>query len=1471
MCPAAARFSDPISHTSTAASAMKMLGSLVVGAVVGAALTGLVVAAAVATVATGGLALGAVLAIGFVVSAVLEGSGFNAFVDRTIDHAVDSIVPPVIEGTITSGSPDININSLKAARAAAPSMLDVVACAMHASGPPPMIAQGSDNVFFNSQPAARVKDKITCGGTIAGGSPDVFIGGGTLTVREIEDERPWWLTALGVGIGVALTLCGRGKMNWSALKAALPCLGMNMAASMAGSWVGHQIKTAIGNPVNVITGGKILQEEPDFSLPGALPLDWVRFYSSHDDRSDGLLGPGWSVPWEVQLRLERGKTTDTANQLCALHYTDEQGRLISFPPVLPGTSHFSIAEGYYLICTEAGQYLIESVDGIYRDFGVPDAGFVGICKLQRLEDRNGNWHALRYDADNRLCRINDGVGRRLELAYDPVHHQRVATITLAKGFAAEPAEVLVQYRYSAFGELAEVIDRSGQSIRHFAYSQAGQGGQSLMTEHSAPQGLHCFYQWQGTGSSARVIRHWTDDGESWQFEYDLHLQSTTVIDQSGRVQHWQWNADYQPVAYTDAEGHVWQYGWNEYRQLLTLTDPMNAVTRCEYDQQGRLSTRINALEQLEKTTWHDRFDLPLLEIDAAGNCWAYEYDRQGNLTCVIDPLGHRTEHHYDQQGLLHTVRDARGGYVHYAWNSAAQLTRHTDCSGRQTHFSYDARGALASVTDAAGNATHYQSDALGRVTAIIAPDGSRQQFAYDILGRLIASIDANQRSTHYQRNRRGLLTARINALGNVVRFHYDKAQRLSQLQNENGESYRFAYDKNDRLIQEIGLDGSIKQIVHDARGLPIEVIDGYGSDTALTQHMQRDALGRLIGKRSSGASSGSIAGSTTTYRYDQIGQLLQAQRCTQKGEQRIIDDDLQFGYSPRGEMVREAGHLGQLQHEYDELGNRISTTLPDGRVINYLHYGSGHLHQINIDGETISDIERDELHREVLRTQGNLTSRFGYDKQGRKTAHQLHRTRGGTHPHSQHNLQHDPLPQKQWRYDIAGEMVQKRHSNHGTMDYRYDPLGRIANVSQPGQAIQHEIFQYDATANLVDQAGAMGYVKHNRVLTFEDKRFQYDQHGRLHCKLIGSHTHQFFSYDGEHRLIEVQTTRGGRTQSVRFEYDALGRRIRKTDVFGTTHFLWDGLRMLQEQRGSAATTYVYEPGSYVPLARLDRATAVVAANDANHGANHGAARAAATVDVTLDKVFYFHNDVSGMPEELTSSKGDLAWQAQYSTWGNTVSESWAFDAQEQIDNHGTVPLPQNLRFQGQYLDREIGLHYNTFRFYDPDIGRFITPDPIGLAGGDNLYSYAPNPIVWIDPWGLSCSMDQRANRWRNNETGRFTSRPTNPADLVRNGRVDYRDVDAWARQGSIPNTWTPNTQKFPSGGFKYETGGNPTYAAHGHGANPAAARQFPGSNAAQGPTISIKGPSGNYRTNGTWGPFGADPNGAHIPLTNSPF
>jgi len=235
-------------------------------------------------------------------------------------------------------------------------------------------------------------------------------------------------------------------------------------------------------------------------------------------------------------------------------------------------------------------------------------------------------------------------------------------------------------------------------------------------------------------------------------------------------------------------------------------------------------------------------------------------------------------------------------------------------------------------------------------------------------------------------------------------------------------------------------------------------------------------------------------------------------------------------------------------------------------------------------------------------------------------------------------------------------------------------------------------------------------VVHNKLLTYQDKRYRYDGFGRMIEKRSAKRGVQRFAYDAEHRLIQVRSQKGERETVVNMTYDPLGRRITKTEhdsrgyALGETRFTWDGLRLLQEHRHSQTSLYLYEDDGYTPLARIDGV------------GEHQSVR-------------YYHNDLNGLPEQLTEADGETVWRATYRVWGNTVEEV----------REPYYIEEQNLRFQGQYLDRETGLHYNTFRFYDPDIGRFTTPDPIGLAGGLNLYQYAPNPFGWVDPKGLACS------------------------------------------------------------------------------------------------------------------------------------
>ncbi|WP_139808007.1 RHS repeat-associated core domain-containing protein, partial [Pseudomonas mucidolens] len=425
---------------------------------------------------------------------------------------------------------------------------------------------------------------------------------------------------------------------------------------------------------------------------------------------------------------------------------------------------------------------------------------------------------------------------------------------------------------------------------------------------------------------------------------------------------------------------------------------------------------------------------------------------------------------------------------------------------------------------------------------------------------------------------------------------------------------------------------------------------------------------------------------------------------------------LGFAYDPLGQLLSEHSATGSLQHHYDELGNLIQSQLPDGRWLNRLYYGSGHLHQINLDGQVISDFERDRLHREVLRTQGQISTRSEYDRTGRLRARQR-----------RHSSQPALMPaalQKHFEYDPADNLIGKLDQQPAAQQRQllhYDATGRII-ASQDSQHGQRETFAYDAAANLLDgpQTGA-GLVVHNKLLTYQDKRYRYDAFGRMIEKRSATRGLQRFAYDAEGRLIEV---RNDNASVVKMTYDPLGRRIEKTEhgsdgyPLGETRFTWDGLRLLQEHKHSQTSLYVYEDEGYQPLARVDGSG-------------------------PLQKIRYYHNDLNGLPEQLTEADGHNVWQATYRVWGNTLEEV----------REPYYIEEQNLRFQGQYLDRETGLHFNTFRFYDPDVGRFTTPDPIGLVGGFNLYQYSPNPFGWVDPKGLACSayrgkLNQKASQMR---------------------------------------------------------------------------------------------------------------------------
>ncbi|CAN7384125.1 RHS domain-containing protein [Pseudomonas sp. LjRoot277] len=217
-----------------------------------------------------------------------------------------------------------------------------------------------------------------------------------------------------------------------------------------------------------------------------------------------------------------------------------------------------------------------------------------------------------------------------------------------------------------------------------------------------------------------------------------------------------------------------------------------------------------------------------------------------------------------------------------------------------------------------------------------------------------------------------------------------------------------------------------------------------------------------------------------------------------------------------------------------------------------------------------------------------------------------------------------------------------------------------------------------------------------------DRHYDYDAYGNQirERRGTGQKLVTEYRYDCQHRLIGVSLP-GGSVAS--YKYDAFGRRIAKTVDGQTTEFLWQGERLIAESADNRYRSYIYEPGTFRPLAMLD---------------GEGPLKA---------EPFYYQLDHLGTPQELTDYSGEIMWSAKYRAYGNLATLDIA-----EIDNP--------LRFQGQYFDAETGLHYNRHRYYNPGTGRYLTPDPIKLAGGLNNYQYVPNPTGWVDPLGLACGV-----------------------------------------------------------------------------------------------------------------------------------
>jgi len=344
-----------------------------------------------------------------------------------------------------------------------------------------------------------------------------------------------------------------------------------------------------------------------------------------------------------------------------------------------------------------------------------------------------------------------------------------------------------------------------------------------------------------------------------------------------------------------------------------------------------------------------------------------------------------------------------------------------------------------------------------------------------------------------------------------------------------------------------------------------------------------------------------------------------------------------------------------------------------------------------------------------------------------------------------------PLAERRYRYDAAGQLSRIEDSRKGGTDYRYDPVGRLIEAISP---VAKERFAFDPASNIIDPVRTaetpasrpspvrpestlpveVPKVLGNLLKAYAGMHFEYDARGNLVRKRTPA-GEQEYEWDEFNRLLSARVVETSRQSQARYFYDAFGRRIAKEVNGERTVFGWDGDTLAYESDGERGTHYLYEPGTFVPLAQYVAEpvegieTPVWTSTDRY-----------VPEDDPLQKVperrgdaavFYYHCDQIGTPQLLTDDDGDVVWEASYKAWG---------EAREMIaraSKAAGIVVRNPLRFQGQQGDDETGLHYNRHRYYDPSSGRFVSKDPIGLQGGINVYQYVSNPSAWTDPLGLS--------------------------------------------------------------------------------------------------------------------------------------
>jgi len=836
---------------------------------------------------------------------------------------------------------------------------------------------------------------------------------------------------------------------------------------------------------------------------------------------------------------------------------------------------------------------------------------------------------------------------------------------------------LIRYEYDSSGRLVAAVDAANLADR-YEYDAANRIARDIRKDG---QVFRFAYDDKG-----RCIRTSGLDG------YDLkvlrYLEAagiTEVTNSHGRKTTYECLPSGQVAKHTDALGGATSYEYDDHGRIISIKDPVGSETRFDFDAEGNRSGTFFPDSSFLKIGFNAEH-LPVSIEDSEGHRWKRAYDESLRLKMVVDADDSEWKYAYHPNGLLHFVVNPPGSKAIIQYSPDMSVQEVTDFGGTRSRYVFDPMGRLIERTNPSGDTEFFRYDLSGKLTEYQTPAGAFIAYQRDAGGNTISVKRKNKPELRSKYGTCGRILEKWDASGSSTRYEWGtEPAELRKILHPNGESTEFTYDANGRTLTETGIGGGIIRYSRDGLGRIQEVTSPSGNRTRLI----RDARGNLVEKMFSD-------GSKVEFAYDKWGRLIAASSpdCALKLKRdelgRVVEEEqngaiLKYTFNPAGQLAKlETGIGPAIGFGYDEIGN---------------------FRDLACDGKIKIRIQRKPESREIRRYMpGNLVLGHKYLPDSRKLVQSLAKYAGG----NPGEVASDPagpsgsiriLSKRSWDFDEYSALKEKVDADGGETRFQYDEADRILEVADPKGFRQN--YRYDRSGNIqwseayplpgMEYVYGQGHVLLRKGTT----EYAFDADGRLIRKTTsseGASREWRYEWDALDQLKRVLNPEG---ESWTYAYDALGRRVAKTGPEGTTRFIWDRHVLIQEIRdGKPPATWLYSPGTWVPAGKM------------------------------IGEEFQtLVPDHIGTPLQLVDSEGEVRWSARSDLWGKT-----------EITQGNQEDCP--FRFPGQWCDPETGLHYNRFRYYDPDTGRFLSPDPLRHISGIGPYQYGPNPLNWVDPFGL---------------------------------------------------------------------------------------------------------------------------------------